>query len=118
MKLLIDEMWAPRLAEELRRRGHDVVAVAERPQLRGETDAVVLAVALAEGRAVFTDNISDFVPLIQAAIDAGRSHPKLILTSYARYPRQSRRTFGRVVSALDALLSSEQEPVSDVVWLR
>ena len=95
-----------------------MVAVAERPELRGAADPVILAVALAERRAVFTDNISDFVRLMQAAIDEDRPYPKLVLTAYPRYPRQNRRTLGRLVSALDSLLSSEHEPMPDLIWVR
>ena len=39
MKLLLDEMWSSDIAVQLRRRGHDVDAVAERPELRGKADS-------------------------------------------------------------------------------
>ncbi len=35
MKLLLDEMYPRRLAEQLRAEGHDVVAVVELPDLVG-----------------------------------------------------------------------------------
>ena len=118
MKLLVDEMWPAAIAEQLRRRGHDVVALTERTELRGAPDEAIIVVALVEGRAIFTENIDDFVPLISVEIQAGRPHPKLILTTDERYPRRDPRTLGRVVSALDVLLAAETERLPDYVWLR
>ncbi len=43
MKLLLDEMWSPAIAAALRERGHDVVAVAERSDLRGKPDDVIFS---------------------------------------------------------------------------
>ena len=54
MRLLLDEMWPPFAADALRRRGHDVVAVAARGELRAKFDDVVWAAALREGRAIVT----------------------------------------------------------------
>jgi hypothetical protein len=45
VKLLLDEMWPPSIAVQLRRRGHDVEAVAERADLRGQADDAVFSVA-------------------------------------------------------------------------
>jgi len=54
VKLLLDEMWAPAIAAALRDQGHDVVAVAERHDLRGMPDAAIFDAVLAEGRAIET----------------------------------------------------------------
>jgi len=56
VKLLLDEMWPPIIAAELRRRGHEVIAVAERAELHGQPDEVVFAAAQAEGRTLLTEN--------------------------------------------------------------
>ena len=42
MKLLLDEMHAPRVAARLRERGHDAVAVKERAELIGMSDEDLL----------------------------------------------------------------------------
>ena len=106
MKLLLDEMWPPAIAAALRERGHDVVAVAERSDLRGKLDEVIFAEALADARAIVTENVVDYRPLASAAIRAGRPSPTLIFTSNRTYPRAVRRTAGRLVVALDTLLST------------
>ena len=116
MKLLLDEMWAPAIAKALRDRGHDVVAVAERPDLRGMPDAAIFDAALAEGWAIVTENVVDYRPLAADAMRTGRPHPVLIFTSNRAYPRASRRTAGRLVRALDALLTT-REAISGEHWL-
>lgn len=105
MKLLLDEMWPPDIAIQLRHRGHDVEAVTERPELRGQSDPVVFTVAQAEERAVVTENVIDYRPLAAEAISRGHSHCGLILTSNRRFPRHDSRTLGRLVTDLHELLS-------------
>lgn len=120
MKLLIDEMWPATLAEELRRRGHDVVAVLERPDLAHRSDDEVLQQAFGEGRVVFTENVPDFVPLATRVLATGLPFPGLVLTSNAAWPRGNPRTLGRVVHVLDALLAahpSERALEGRFAWL-
>ncbi len=116
MKLLLDEMWAPAIAAALRDRGHDVVAVAERHDLRGMPDTAILNAALAEGWVIVTENVVDYRPLASDAMRAGRPYPALIFMSNRAYPRASRRTAGRLVTALDALLTT-RDAISGEHWL-
>lgn len=120
MKLLIDEMWPATLAEELRRRGHDVVAVAERSELAHRGDDVVFDHAGKEGRVVFTENVPDFVPLATGVLSTGGTFPGLLLTSNAAWPRGNPRTLGRVVRALDAFLAAHPSDIAlqgRIEWL-
>lgn len=116
MKLLLDEMWAPAIAEALRDRGHEVVAMAERPDLRGMPDEAIFEAAQAAGLVIVTENVVDYRPLAAAAVRAGRAHPPLIFTSNRAYPRANRRTAGRLVSGLDALLST-RDTIESEHWL-
>ena len=116
MKLLLDEMWAPAIAAALRDRGHEVVAVAERLDLRGMPDSAIFDAALADGWAIVTENVVDYRPLAADAMRAGRAHPALIFTSNRAYPRANRRTAGRLVTALDALLTT-RDAISGAYWL-
>ena len=116
MKLLLDEMWAPAIAEALRHRGHAVVAVAERLDLRGMPDEAIFEAALAEGWVIVTENVVDYRPLAADAMRAGRAYPAMIFTSNRAYPRANRRTAGRLVVALDGLLTG-RDTIEGEHWL-
>ncbi|MDE3074827.1 MAG: DUF5615 family PIN-like protein [Chloroflexota bacterium] len=64
MRLLLDEMYAPAVAAELRVRGYDVASVHDRAHahLAGASDSDVLAAALREERTLVTENIRDYRP--------------------------------------------------------
>lgn len=120
MRLLIDEMWPARLADQLRRRGHDVGAVAERDELRQRPDEIVFETALAQRRAIFTENVPDFRLLAEACLRESRDFYGLILTTDSTFPRGHPRTLGRVVRALETLLTAHPRGdglANRVVWL-
>ena len=116
MRLLLDEMWSPSVARRLRDLGHDVIAVAERPDLRTKPDAAILETALTEDRVIVTQDVGDFRTLAAEELNAGRRYPTLVLTDKRRWPRGNARTTGRLVNALDALLTSGVE-VDGEHWL-
>lgn len=103
MRLLLDEHYSAELARQLRDRGHDVLAVVERPDLRGRADYVHFAAVAGERRAIVTEDVADFRPLLAEAILAGAVNYGLICVPARRFPR-ARQTVGRVIAALDALL--------------
>ena len=117
MKLLLDEMFTHALAEQLRARGHDVVAVTEREDLRGLEDDELLTTAHQEGLAIVTENAVDFRPIATRALRAGQAHSGLILTTHHAFPRGHPRTVGRLVTALDRLLANPPEGDSWERWL-
>lgn len=62
MRLLLDEMWTPTIALELRKRGLEVIAITEPAhsnRYAGICDDEVFARAQDDGRTVVTDNIAD-----------------------------------------------------------
>jgi predicted nuclease of predicted toxin-antitoxin system len=109
-------MLNPSIADQLRQRGHDVIAVVETPALRGQPDEVILATAQAEGRIVVTGDRGDFRRLAAAEALTGRPYPSLILASPRRWSRRGDWATGRLVRALDALLSSGETIVGEY-WL-
>ncbi|MGH2946627.1 MAG: DUF5615 family PIN-like protein [Solirubrobacteraceae bacterium] len=120
MRLLLDEHYAPEIAEQLRRRGHDVIAVSERPDPRGLADEVHLATSPEQRRAIVTENVGDFRPLLANAVRAGNANYGLVCVSARRFPR-AKNTIGRMVEALDALLRAHpgDDGMRDrEVWLR
>ncbi len=119
MRLLVDEMYPPTIAEQLRLRGHDVVAVTARPELRALADPDVFAAAQEERRAVVTENIGDFARIADSHDQRGRQHFGLVLLDPAKYARGSPQTVGRMVTALDVLLKAHprDDPTSLRHWL-
>ncbi len=108
MRLLLDEHFDHRIAEELRRRDIDAVAVGrERPDLQGQDDDVVLRAAAAERRVVVTNNVRDYAPLVEAFGLRGETHFGVVFTDDATFPR-SDAGIGLLVRALAAFAKSTQ----------
>jgi hypothetical protein len=117
VKILLDETWPPEAAVQLRGRGHDVVAVAERPELRGQPDALGFVTAQSEQRAVVTENVADYRPLAVEALARDNSHAGLVFTTNLRFPRHDPRTIGRMIPSLDRLLTSGEDLSDAEHWL-
>jgi hypothetical protein len=103
--LLLDEMFSDAIAEQLRKHRHDVLAVVADPGLVALPDDEILAAATADGRALVTANVKDFIPLDAQYKSAGRGHAGLILVSTTTFP-QDRSFTGAIVDAVGALLST------------
>lgn len=111
-RLLLDEMLSPQLAEQLRSRGHDVLALVSDPELRALSDPEVYTWATEHGRRVVTENVKDFRPIV-----ADGHGPGVLFTSSRQFPRR-RRNLGPLVDALDRWLTATPiapRPVED--WL-
>ena len=104
MKLLLDEHLSGVVAEQLRRRGHDVVAVAH-VELQGSSDEAILARAIEDGRAPVTNNIRDFRPLHARYLTTGVMHYGIVLVPASAYSFK-RSGVGALVQGLDQLLTS------------
>ncbi|MBA3839383.1 MAG: DUF5615 family PIN-like protein [Thermoleophilaceae bacterium] len=119
MKLLLDEMFSPRLANELRHRGGDVVAVGERADLAGRPDGDILAAATAEGRALVTEDVADYARLARDLAARGLGHGGIVFTSSRRFSRAAAGS-GSLAIALERLLSqrpAERRLEDQVIWL-
>ena len=99
VSLVLDEMFPPVIAAERRRRGFDVVAVADDPELRSMNDAELYKWAKDHRRRIVTENVKDFRRLAAEAAEG----PGLLFTSSRTFPR-SRRSVGMLISALEAWL--------------
>jgi len=114
VRLLLDEMFPPVIATQLRERGHDVVAGADDPQLRAMTDPELLAWAGEHSRRIVTENVRDFRPLV---VD-GPAGPGVLFTSSRTFPR-TRRGIGKLIAAIDdwiAVTAKADRPVE--AWLQ
>ena len=112
MRLLLDEMYSPQIARQLRSRDHDVVSVTERAELGGKSDEGLFAAMAAEHRAIVTNDAADFVLLFQRATAEGMDHAGLLFTSDRSLPR-TKAGIGRYVTVLDDLLTSH--PTDDAL---
>jgi predicted nuclease of predicted toxin-antitoxin system len=112
LKLLLDEMYTAAVAEQLRQRDHDVIAVAERAEMRGTPDEDLLAWARTEDRALVTDNQRDFIPIHHHCIADGHHHKGLVLTNNRRFPRGQPATTGKLVVSLDTFLHTIAPSIS------
>jgi hypothetical protein len=125
VRLLLDEMWTPTIALQLRKRGFDVIAISE-PEHAGRyagiSDDQVFAHAQDDGRAIVTDNIADYEQTRREHESRGQTHHGLI---YALNPPFNRhrgdRVIGQLVNALARFLSSPeaaQQPFNRAHYLR
>ena len=110
--LLLDEMHPPALAQMLRDKSHDVVAVAASADLAGTDDGTVLDFAAGEGRCLVTENVRDFAVLARQG-----SHAGVLFVSARRWPR-TRVGIVRLAAALHEALERDRIPRRDeVAWL-
>ena len=104
MKALLDEHLSAGIAEELRSRGLDVIAVTERTDLVRSTDAHLMDIAAIEGRAVITNNIKDFHPIAAQRLVDGHGHGGLILLPAAR--SRTRSATHPLANAIEAVMTA------------
>ncbi len=118
MRLLLDEHYSPKIAEQLRADGHDVLSVVERG-LAGTADRLLVAAARDDRRALVTENVADLLAIAVELAQIEGHHAGIILTNARRFPR-SRDGIGRLVESLDRLLITYPDAdafVDRVVWL-
>lgn len=120
MKLCLDEHYAKQIAVELREDHNlDVRSVKERAELVALSDAELIAAMQGEQRALLTENVRDFAPLIRQLVAEGGSHHGVVYSSSASMPR-SRATIGVFVRALAELMNrypGDRDFVDRVDWL-
>jgi predicted nuclease of predicted toxin-antitoxin system len=115
VKLLLDEQISGKVADRLRQRGHDVLAVTAEPSLRGLADPDLFELAQRQGRAVVTYNRADFEVLIREYAGAERPHHGLVVVHPIRFPN---RELARLTKALGLLLEQPDPGGSFLIWLQ
>jgi hypothetical protein len=104
LKLLLDEMFSPLVAVELRGRGHDAVAIKERDEWQSLSDPEVIALARTERRPVVTANLRDFRPLHAGLVaPGGDGHVGMVFVPASF--RLTRGATGQIVAALEVRLA-------------
>ncbi len=116
-RLMLDEMFSPRIGQLLARDGLDCVCVAEDRLLCAQDDAAILTAALEQGRVLVTNNVIDFERLRRSWIANGDPLPPLIYTDDTTFPRQ-RNYIGHIAAALSAAAHSHLVTTyGGVLWL-
>ncbi|MFM9138960.1 MAG: DUF5615 family PIN-like protein [Solirubrobacterales bacterium] len=111
MRFLLDEMLSKRIAEGLRKRGIDAVAVTERDELVALDDSQILDVAKNEERVLVTNNVADFRRLHEMATrPGGEGHFGIAYISSAQ--RRTKGDTGRIVKGLEELAAGSPIPES------
>lgn len=120
MRLLLDEMISATVADQLRARDHDVVAVQDDrlAHLRGIDDCLLLSHAADEHRAVVTDNVPDFFRCHQSRLDAGDTHYGLLFFTNDTFARHRHGLFvSQILAALEAELAAHPDD-DNSAWIR
>lgn len=116
-RLILDAHLSGRvIGRALQERGHDVHAIDAEKNLEGLKDEDVLELAISEDRVLITANVGDFLPLLTALGETGRSHPGCILV-----PRSFRNEdFGPLISTLDRELQNvpPKDWTDHVGWIK
>lgn len=113
MRLLIDEMYPPALAEGLRVVGIEATTVAAL-RLAGASDAEVFGAAIAGGYALLTENVGDFARIAAEQSTAGGHHRGVLIALSSRF---SRRPAG-IQPLIAAILAVAVEQLDDrIVYL-
>jgi predicted nuclease of predicted toxin-antitoxin system len=122
VKLLLDEMFSPAIAVQLRARGLDVVAISEPTQSSrygGVPDDRVLAHAQEDDRAIVTDNVGDYEHARLEWETRGEPHQGVIYAPFNRHRGEA--VIGQMVKALAAFLAAPEatrEPLNRAHYLR
>lgn len=126
MKLLLDEMWTPTIAIELRRRGFDARSpqMSEHMLLGTPVSATTSFFARAQGdyRTIVTDNVSDYERARRGWESRGQAHHGIIFALDPPFNRhRANFVIGNMVRALQHFLLSEEassEPFNRAHYLR
>jgi Domain of unknown function (DUF5615) len=116
--LLLDEMFSPRIADELALVGVDCRAVVADPFLRAQSDLEVFDSAVRDNRVLVTNNVPDFESLRRAREAAGGPVPGLVYTSDITFPRTKAYLPRLVIALAAAAADRETARCGGVLWLR
>jgi predicted nuclease of predicted toxin-antitoxin system len=114
LKLLLDEMYSPDLAEALRVADIDACTVVELG-LAGSSDPEVFAAAIADERTLLTENVADFARISADHVVAGQHHPGVLIALSSRFSRRA-AGIGLLVTAVRVV--ADQQLTDRLVYLQ
>ena len=114
LRLLLDEMYPPALAEALRSVGIEAHTASELG-LAGRSDPDLFSAAIAEGLTMLTENVSDYARISAEHLTTGQHHPGVLMALSSQFSRR-RAGIGALVDSIRAV--STEELHDRVVYLR
>jgi hypothetical protein len=114
LKLLLDEMYPPGLADVLRAAGVDARTVVELA-MAGSSDPVIFAAAIADERALLTENVADFARISAEHVGAGQHHAGVLIALSSRFSRRA-AGIGPLVAAVRDI--ADQQLTDRLVYLQ
>jgi len=116
IRLYLDEDVDPLLAQVLRDRGVDCLSTHEANN-RGLSDPDQMAFATAQGRAILTFNVKDFVPLAQKYSASGQHHTGIIVSDHLPFRDLLRRILSLLLDVEFAYLTGwRKTEVLTLLW--
>jgi predicted nuclease of predicted toxin-antitoxin system len=113
LRLLLDEMYPPALAQALQADGITATTIIERG-MSGTSDPEVFAYAVAENYVVLTENVADSVTIAAEHSTTGAHHPGVLIALSNRF---SRRASGRA-ALINAIRTHRSDELTDrIVYL-
>lgn len=118
LRFVFDQHVSGPALRELRKRGVDVVHVAE-VGLSAADDPAIFRWAVREGRIVLTRNYCDFAPLVELCARQGEAFPGVLFCSTAIRPDDVGHHVRALSSWIDSAVASGINPVENSAgWLR
>jgi hypothetical protein len=114
MKWLIDEMFPHALAEELRAKGHDAVAVFELDR-QGAPDHEVFDLAVTEQRIVVTENFADFAAIVEQRQSNNDACTPVVFVRKSSFPSGGALS-ARLAEHLDEWARNNPDPYQGLHW--
>jgi predicted nuclease of predicted toxin-antitoxin system len=87
LKLLLDEMYPPALADALRAAGIEAVTL-NGEGLAGRSDPEILAAAAEGCYTLLTENVADFARIAAEQVAGGKHHPGVLIALSSRFSRR------------------------------
>jgi predicted nuclease of predicted toxin-antitoxin system len=106
VRVLLDaHVSGRRIGAALRKRGHDVLAVAEQRELDGASDEELMELASAERRILVTFDVADFPRICREWLETGRPHHGCAVVVGIRHGE-----FGAIMRALEGAFEQRPNP--------
>ncbi len=114
MKWLVDEMFPAAVAEALRDKGHDAVAVSEL-EMQGAPDNEVFDRAVMEKRVVVTENFADFAALVDERQADDDPSATVVFVRKSWFPA-GRALPAHLATHLDQWAEANPDPYEGLHW--